>query len=283
MATFTNRATLTYSGRTTDSNVVTGTIQETLSASKTAVLEEYSVNDTVTYVINLINSGNVGFNGLTVTDDLGGYPFDGDTLYPLTYVEDSIQYFVNGIPQAAPTVEAGPPLAVSGLNVPANSNAALIYMAVVNGYAPVGEGGTVTNTATVTGPGVAQPIAVSETISVRNEPNLTITKELFPDVVTENGTLTYTFTIRNYGNTAAVATDNLIVTDTFDPILNDIVVVYNGITWTEPESYTYNEATGEFATVQSAITVPAATYEQDANGEWIVTPGEAVLTVTGTI
>ena len=36
MATFTNRATLSYNGRTTDSNTVVGTFLETLSVTKTA-------------------------------------------------------------------------------------------------------------------------------------------------------------------------------------------------------------------------------------------------------
>lgn len=37
MAAFTNRATLSYNGITTDSNVIVGEILEALSASKTAV------------------------------------------------------------------------------------------------------------------------------------------------------------------------------------------------------------------------------------------------------
>ena len=40
MATFTNFATLSYNGGTTNSNTVTGEILETLSAVKTAVLDD---------------------------------------------------------------------------------------------------------------------------------------------------------------------------------------------------------------------------------------------------
>ena len=48
--------------------------------------------------------------------------------------------------------------------------------------------------------------------------------------------------------------------------------------------YTYDEATGQFATVPGIITVPAATYTQDpVTGEYTTTPGLATLTVTGTI
>ena len=49
-------------------------------------------------------------------------------------------------------------------------------------------------------------------------------------------------------------------------------------------NYSYNAATGTFATQEGQITVPAATFTQDATtGEWTVTPGAGTLTVTGTI
>ena len=67
-----------------------------------------------------------------------------------------------------------------------------------------------------------------ETVFAENLANLTISKSLSPSVVTENGQLTYTFIIENYGNTPAVATDNVIVTDMFNPILNPISVSFNG-------------------------------------------------------
>ena len=49
-------------------------------------------------------------------------------------------------------------------------------------------------------------------------------------------------------------------------------------------NYTYNEATGLFATLAGQITVPAATYTQDPTpGAYSVTPGISTLVVTGTI
>ena len=54
--------------------------------------------------------------------------------------------------------------------------------------------------------------------------------------------------------------------------------------WSDPANYSYNAATGTFATQEGQITVPAATFTQDATtGEWTVTPGAGTLTVTGTI
>ena len=101
--------------------------------------------------------------------------------------------------------------------------------------------------------------------------------------VTENGQITYTFVISNTGNTEAAATDNVVVTDTFDPLLRNIAVTYNGTAWTEGTNYTYNAATGVFTTQAGQITVPAASFSQNADGTFAVTPGTATLVITGTV
>ena len=102
-------------------------------------------------------------------------------------------------------------------------------------------------------------------------------------MVTENGQLTYTFVIENTGNTPAVATDNIVVTDTFDPILDPITVNFNGSAWVAGVNYNYNTTTGVFSTVAGEITVPAATYTQNPDGTWMISPGVSTLTVTGTV
>lgn len=284
MATFTNQATLTYNGVTTDSNIITGQLLEVLSATKTAVVDSYAADDDVTYVISIINSGTTAFTGLTVTDDLGAYEFSGTQLTPLTYTDGSIRYYINGELQAAPAVVSGPPLVISGINIPAGGNALVIYEAEVNQFASPEVGGAITNEATVSGGGLTTPLIAEETITIAGNPSLTITKSLSPQTITENGQLTYTFTIQNSGNVSAVATDNVTLTDTFDPILDPITVTFEGAVWTEPTNYTYDETTGVFSTVPGQITVPAATYTQDpVTGAWRVTPGVATLTVTGTV
>ena len=66
-------------------------------------------------------------------------------------------------------------------------------------------------------------------------------------------------------------------------MLSNISVTLDGVVL-PPTAYTYNEATGEFATVPGAFTVPAATFEQDAvTGNYRTTPGVTVVTVTGTV
>ncbi len=284
MATFFNQATLSYNNNVTASNIVTGELLEVLTATKTAVRETYAAGDTVTYVISLLNSGTVPYTGLTLTDDLGAYPIGTGTAVPLTYVAGAIRYYINGVLQAAPTVGDTSPLAVTGITVPAGGNALLVYSTTVNGTAPLAEDGTITNTVTVTGGGITTPITATEIITAAAEPRLTITKALSPATVIAGGQITYTLTIANYGNTAAVATDNLIVTDGFDPALTLQQVTLDGTALAEGVDYTYVPATGAFATVAGRITVPAATYTQDpTTGQISVEPGIAVLTVTGTI
>ena len=134
---FQNMATLTYTGGTVNSNIVTGELREVLTAAKTAVRENYEPGGTVTYVVSLTNSGVTPLTGLTISDNLGGYTFGGATLYPLAYVPGSVRYYVNGALQAAPAVNAGPPMTVTGITVPAGGSALVIYETEVTRYAPL--------------------------------------------------------------------------------------------------------------------------------------------------
>ena len=278
MAIFTNQATLVYNGGSANSNIAVGEILEVLSADKTAVEGSYAPGELVTYVITIRNTGTAAFTGLTVTDDLGG-----GANAPLTYEAGTALYFVNGVLQAAPTVTAGPPLVFTGITVPGNGDAVIVYQARANSFAAPGVDGTITNTVTITGGGLTAPVTATETVTAAVGPDLTITKTITPAQVADNGRVTYTFLIQNSGNEAIVATDNASVTDTFDPILTDLAVTFNGTVLAEGTGYTYNAATGQFATVPGVITVPAATYTQDATGAYTTTPGIATLTVTGTI
>ena len=279
MAIFTNQATLVYNGGSANSNIAVGEILEVLSADKTAVSGTYAPGELVTYVVTIRNTGTAAFTNLTVTDDLGG-----GVNPPLTYEAGTALYFVNGVPQAAPTVTAGPPLVFTGITVPAGGDTTLVYQARANGYASPLAGGTIDNTVTITGGGLTAPVTATETVTIQVGPELAITKTITPAQVSDNGTVTYTFLIQNSGNEALVATDDAAVTDTFDPVLTGITVTLNGTALAQGTGYTYDETTGAFSTVPGVITVPAATYTQDpVTGIYTGTPGLATLTVTGTI
>jgi len=285
MAQFTNQASISYNGVTANSNIVTGEITQVLTASKTSVSGSYRRGEVLTYAVSITNTGAAPLDGLTVTDNLGAYAVGGTTATPLTFTGGSVLYYVNGALQASPAVTAGPPLTISGISVPAGGNALLVYRATVNDYAAPGTGGSIVNTASVSGGGLTEPISASETVTADTSALLSITKALNPTVVAENGQIAYTFTIRNTGAEAVDAAAALVVSDTFDPALKTpISVTLNGDAWPETGNYSYNAASGAFATTAGRVTVPAATYTQDAaTGLWTITPGTAVLTVTGTI
>lgn len=278
MPTFQNRATLSVGGNTINSNVVQGEIAEVLRITKTAVNGSYVPGDTVTYAVSVVNTGTAPYTGLTLTDNLGEYPFGDGTLVPLTYVEGSVQAYVNGVLQTQPAVTE--PFTVTGLTVPAGGNLLVLYSAEVNRFAPPEADGTVTNTVTLTGGGLSAPLTAEAVITAENTPSLTIGKAICPAVITDNGTLTYTFVIQNTGNTPVVATDGAVITDTFETTAAGVEVTFNGAAWTEGTDYTYDNVTGLFTTT-APITVPAASYTQDPEtGEWILQPGVSELTVT---
>ena len=283
MAFFTNQAQLRYGNEVANSNITVGEIQEVLAVTKTAVKRTYRQDDTVTYIISIVNSGITEYTGLTLTDDLGRYAFGEGERTPLDYIAGTIHYYRNGVIQTAPTVEAGPPLVITGISVPAGGNAAIVYETRLNAYAPLRIESEITNVVTVSGTCITG-ITATETISAVAEPILSITKSVSPVPVTECGRLTYTFVIQNTGNVPANPATGVIVTDTFDPILRDLTVTFNGTAWTDPTNYTYDETTGAFATVLGEVTVPAATYTQDPEtGEWTTSTGVSTLIVTGTI
>lgn len=283
MATFFNRATLTYGTNSISSNTVSGEILQTLTVTKTASNDVYALGDIITYAIALVNSGATNLTNLTLTDDLGRFAIDEDlSVTPLDYVLGSLLYYVNGVLQPTPPITTASPLSFSGISIPAGGDAVIIYNATPNEYAPLTTGSTIVNTVTISGNSALGDITAEETISVANAPLLSILKSLSPEAVTENGTVTYTLLIENRGN--APVTSDLVVSDIFNPILENITVTYNGAVWSEGVSYTYDEVTGAFASLPGAITLPAATYTTDPDtGVVTVIPGSSVIRVTGTI
>ena len=284
MAIFSNQATLTYNGNSTSSNIAYGEILDILTVTKTAVEGVYAPGELVTYAVTLRNTGNAPLNGITISDNLGGYDVGGTTVYPLTYQAGSATLFIDGVLQPVPAVTAGPPLVISGISLAGGSDAVLIYQARANEFANPNLDGVIENTVSVSGSGLTSPVTASETVTAVAAPNVTITKSIAPSQVVDNDRVSYTFVLQNNGNQPLVATDNAVITDTFDPILSALTVTFNGDVWTEGVEYNYNEATGLFSTVPSQITVPAATYTQDpVTGAYTLVPGIATLVVTGTI
>lgn len=285
MATFFNQATLALNGRTLTSNQTEGEIVSSVTLTKTAVSTNYGPGDNIVYAVTLVNGDNTAKNSITLTDNLGRFiPPAGPEVVPLSYVGGSVLYYQNGVLQPTPAVQAGAPLVISGINIPAGGNAIVLYEVQANEFAPRGENAVINNEVVASGCDLCEELTDTAQIPTRDEPELSIAKALYPETISCGDEVTYTFIIQNSGNTEVVATDDLIVSDTFNPILNNVTVAINGIALTEGVGYNYNDATGKFSTIGGAIPVPAATFTRDpVTGVITTTPGVAILTVRGTI
>ena len=201
MATFSNQAVLTYNGNTATSNIVTGEITDILSVTKTALSTCYYRDDCgIAFVVTLNNSGSAAITNVTVSDNLGAYTFGEQTLTPLDYELESVRFFVNGIASSAPAVNQDNGVVFSGITLPADSTAMLIYKANANEYAQLTTGSAIENTVTVTGDGIVTPVSASSTVDVCDSVRLEITKSLSPTVVNDNSRITYTLNVFNYSN-----------------------------------------------------------------------------------
>lgn len=283
----TNQATLTYNyGSSTGSaasNIATVTLQDALSVQKSTLGNTYRANDEITYVLAMSNTGTTPLTDLSITDDLGTYTLPGSvSATPLTYVGPALLY-INGTynTTVTPTINANNIVFPIG-SLPAGANAILLYRADTNGNAQLFPDSTITNTATFNATGLPAPITASATVTVENYASVQILKSMSPNPVSGGGTLTYTFTLYNYGNTEATG---VVLSDTFNPAPTNIAVTLNGVT-VPSASYTYTSGTLTLPVTGAAttITVPAATITQnDTTGAVTVSPGTTVITVTGTI
>lgn len=285
MRNFTNQATLSFRNRPLSSNITTGVINEVLNVTKAAVEPQYSTGNDDTFVISLVNTGNTPLTGVTVTDNLGTYQPTEDepaTATPLDYADGTVVSYANGV--ADPNVTASyadNTLTIENVTVPANGNTVIVYSARPNEFAPLNEGEFIRNTVTVTAPGNT-PIEAESTITPVQEADLAISKSLTPQEVTENGNVTYTFTIQNFGNASPTPEDNVIFSDNFEPALENINVTYNGNTWTNGNQFNYDENTGVFETTPDAITVEPATIRADeSTGQRTIEPSISTLVISG--
>lgn len=285
MATFYNQATLSYGGNVVSSNTTEAELLAGLTITKTAVTDSYTAGGNIVYLVTLTNLGGSAYTDLTVTDDLGAYTLPGGgTAVPLDYVTGTLLYYLDGVLQPTPTVTDVGNLEISGINLPAGSTATFIYETETNEFAPVAAGSTITNTASTNGGVGVGVITADATVGIRATTQLTIAKAVCPAVISDNDTVTYTIIVQNLGNTPVIATDGVIISDVFNPVLTNLAVDLDGVALVLGTGYTYNQTTGEFVTVDGIVTVPAATYTQDpTTGAVTTVPGVTVLTVSGTV
>lgn len=271
-----NRASISYNGSgVVLSNQTNTTLvdQYTVELTKTPVVDTVIAGGDAVYVISLVNTGAGALDGATLTDNLGG------TENPLSYVDGSAQFYMNGELSAGTATTGADGVVFSYADtITPGDNLLVIYAASVG----IAQTGTITNTVTADVPTAEQTQRIivaqaSATVTITPVANVSIFKTASADTVQIGDTLTYTFTLMNTGSEAA---ENINFTDALPEQFSVTSVSYTADGTETPiadTDYTIEAPNTLIIPADGStleISVPAATEEG---------PGITTITVTGTI
>lgn len=276
-----NQAQVTYSyGALTDtvlSNTTNTTLVDpyTLEVTKTAVTPSVTAGGDVVYVVRVENTGTGVLYNPTVTDDLAT---GTGTTAPLSYVDGSAKFYVNGEPSTGTATEGvNNVVFVSTATLQTGDNLIVVYAArktdnqaedIVNTASVSANAGSVDGTA-VTG-------TDSETVTIETSANVTVFKAADKDTVAPGNTLTYTFTLMNTGNSAA---ESIQFVDAFPAEFT-----VNTVSYTVDGAETPIEAADYTITPPNTLTIPSTdTLSISVPAATAAGPGITIITVTGTV
>ena len=268
---------------TSFSNVASAVFNGQLEVEKTSLSQNYRIGQDITYFISVTNQGDTTSENVTVTDNLGTYQVGSNNYTPLTYIGPA-QLFIDGVFEAVLTPEVNENNIVFEINeIPANSNARIVYIARPNSYANGEIGSEITNTATARCDCICnEPGSDDLTLTAEAFADVRIVKSICPNPIICGDEVTFTFDIFNYGNLEAT---DVVLTDTFSPPISDIEVRVNGIL-IPSDDYDYIAGVLTLPAPDSdfSIVVPPATFVQNPQTGMIsVTPGRVQIVVTGRI
>lgn len=260
MASISNQASVSYSyegsstTRTNNSNVVNSTVLDeyALVVEKTISKDCYRPGDTLTYFIQVINSGCGCLKNFRVSDNLGNEGY-------LTYVEGSARVIVGGILEEITPTNTNPLEFEISDRLEREEGLVILYNVEVREDLSE-EVNEITNTVTVTGfpcgcdcnnsnNGISETASAS--ISKCEFAELLITKQASSDTYCCDDEVDFFITLTNTGTIDAT---NVVVTDSLPEnfVLTEIHMENNGETYQfAPSEYTVDSA--------NLLTLPNAT------------------------
>lgn len=268
------------------SNVAVTTLQDLLTVSKTSLGDSYSQNSEITFIISINNNNNSVIKNIKIEDDMGTYCLGQDicdaSFTPLTYIGPSILY-IGGVFSAniEPKISSGKILFEIS-NIPARSNALIIYKTVANNFAQLVSGSKIISTVSISSDEISKTITDSSTLNIKDEADIRIIKNMNPNPILTGEKITYNFSLYNYGNTEAT---NVTLNDTFSPAPNTVNVYLNSQELTTSD-FSYANSTLTIPSYNSniSISIPAANFIQDnITGLISIEPGITSIMVTGQI
>lgn len=270
MAEETNQATINYTYpdsstvRTQTSNEVTTTVraENAITLTKSSQETSFSPNETITYQINITNSGSLYFTGVRIIDNLTGTGY-------MTYVPGTAKLYINGQWQNAQVVSTNPlTLTLSPLSPGASY--LLMYDAKVSSSVPT----SVTSlTNTVNGIGYTYNSQVEGTTSYTlprsSTTGVSITKSASSDTVNVGEVFSYVITMSNQGATPAT------LQSFTDQLPNTFVIT--GITMKIGTGAVTTLTSSDYTLSSGLLTIPSST------GPTITVPanGTTIFTISG--
>lgn len=268
------------------SNTAFATLQDSVNIDLSSVENSYSSNDTITYILSIINNSSRCIKNIKVSNDLASYTINSGisqkTITPLSY-EGTSKLYIGGKFFSDIEAEVLSDKIIFNLEeIPALSNALIFYSTRVNKNAELSTGSSLKSTSSLTYDGMINNIESSDTIYVKEKADVTLIKYMYPNSITSGEIITYNFILYNYGNIEA---KNVAFSDTFSPApLNLNVSVNSDALSSKNYSYINGEIKIPSYGSDFSLSIPPANFIQDENNGAITTkPGSTIITITAKI